>query len=164
MPVANCLQESYTVRVSRLEKPAFASLFVTLAVAMSPFGTPPVLCVGENGHVAIESGGRRGCVVGHDHERETSRSETGCLETADPVRDRHCGSCEDFSISEEWRPQENEDRDLWHPRALAVSPWSSLFVAAALDVSGADLLSSPVQVNPGGPGHLVLLRTVVLLS
>ncbi len=67
-------------------------------------------------------------------------------------------------MSEDWRPPEREEWDQLHQLAQAAGQWSVLPVPAHLGVSWGDPLCRPMQVNPGGPGHLPLLGTVVLLS
>lgn len=58
---------------------------------------PMVLCIGQNGHVAIEASGSRCC--GHLLRLSCCEDVCGLVGADHPVRDDDCGACFDIPIS-----------------------------------------------------------------
>ena len=87
-----------------------SEFLVVILMTASPLFSPAVLCVGADGHVALESGGGgpvedcRGC---HDQLREKVQfEETGYAREVDG-----CGTCSDFAVYCESCPHSVDDLD-----------------------------------------------------
>ena len=130
-------------------------LYLTIFVGT---GSSSVLCVGENGHIAIESAIQGSCADTSHESNETSDCE---LSVRDPHC--HCGPCVDIPLEfelAESRPGSFEVivqliKDSWSPVLLETSATSFLKTATVTNLP----IPPPVDYNPS----LLSIRTVVLL-
>ena len=130
-------------------------LYLTIFVGT---GSSSVLCVGENGHIAIESSIDGSCA---ESSHDTSESSDCELSLSDPHC--HCGPCVDIPLEfelAESRPNSFKvivqlNTDSWSPVLLETSATAFLKTATVTNLP----IPPPIDYNPG----LLSIRTVVLL-
>ena len=129
----------------------------TLAYSLVGFGTSAdvVLCLGGDGHVAIELG-RDGACVASDHHDEES---TQCEMTVAPHC--HCGPCLDIPLSLELGERKTERSQIsTGPLKLGIPRSTAAFSPMSCQWSTVDTLPIP---PPDLKQTLLSHRTVVLI-
>jgi hypothetical protein len=116
-----------------------------------------VLCLGENGHAALEYVDVSGCGAGEQQGHQDCQEENRDLHS----HEEHCGPCLDLPASLEAasrRTQDHEDltAQAWFPSALQVSPLPTF-----IRILTASLYPQP---PPRVSQTILAHRTVVLLN
>lgn len=135
--------------------PILCVLYLTIFVGT---GSSSVLCVGENGHVAIESGIQGSCADTSHESNDTSDCE---LSVSEPHC--HCGPCVDIPLEFELAESRQDsfevivqlNTDSWSPVLLETSATAFLKTATVTNLP----IPPPIDHNPS----LLSIRTVVLL-
>ncbi len=131
----------------------FGAFLLSTLMATPVMSSPSVLCVGADGHVAIEQNG-----VGYLHGCAES---TAHADTGSHPRGEHCGSCNDYTISCDSHPATGADTKLLSRLALGAT--SQSFALHSLRAA----IPSIRPTTSGTPARDPILtahRTIVILS
>ena len=140
---------------------SLVAVFTVVVLMASSFIAPPVLCIGVDGHVAIEAK-LAGVLSDCDFHLHGSHDEEPSA--SDPVDGKdHCGSCDDFAISQYSRPQSSDvsdlmDFDCCQPVAAVVANRINIF-------NGVGMIEPFIsRAPPIKSTTLASLRTVIIIS
>ena len=137
-------------------------LLAGLLLTASPLLSPAVLCVGMDGHVAIEAnvaGFLCDCDDSHRHSGQTEESNLSRhMDGTD-----HCGTCNDYAISQDSRHQSWDVSDLLnllsHQSVAAITANSNEILIDARAVEPFISLAPPIESKT-----LTSLSTVIIIS